>query len=360
MKRRSVRRWLRLPVSDTARTMEDVDAELAAHIEERVERLMAEGLTEQQARVEAERRLGGLDQARQRLLQDASERDAALSVREALRSWIDDVRYATRSVFRVPAYAAVVIATLALGIGANATMFGVVDRLLLSGPAHVVEPSELYRFYLNIQYDENSDMETFAPLHGGALMAFREGVSSMDHVSGYTTWSLTLGSGAAARPLEVGAVSASFFPLLDVKPVAGRFFDEEDEQPPSGRRVVVLSHRMWQSDFGGQRDAIGETVDLSGHSYSIIGVAPRGFTGVELEPRDAWVPLANRPGEWTRSWSGYVMPIVGRLHVDASVTRAEAEATGAWRRGYEGPMATVMRTASITLDDIRADHCVFR
>lgn len=360
MMRRSVRRWFRLPVSDAARTLEDVDAELAAHIEERVEQLMAAGMREQEARTEAERRLGGVDRARQRLLEDASERNAALSLREAMRSWVEDVRYATRAVFRVPAYAAVVIATLALGIGANATMFGVVDRLLLIGPAHVMEPENLFRFYVNIQYDENSDMETFAPLHGGALTAFREGVSSMDHVSGYTTWSLTLGSGTAARPLEVGAVSASLFPLLGVEPLVGRFFDEEDEQPPSGRRVVVLSHSIWQSEFGGRRDATGETLDLSGHRYTIIGVAPPGFTGVELEPLDAWVPLANRAAEprsgWTSSWSGYMMPIVGRLRADASVARAEAEATRAWRRGYEGPMATLMRTATITLDDIRADR----
>lgn len=334
------RRWFRLPVHDPALSERDVDAELAAHVDARVERLVASGMSEPEARAEAERRLGG-PPGRYTLKREAWERDARLSLLERLRSVLDDVRYAARSVSRERGYALVVVLTLALGIGANATMFGLLDRLLLSGPAHVVEPEQLYRFYANVLPEHNPELQTFSQLNGPLLAAFREHVTSVEHVSGYLSQQLTLGAGEAARELEVGAVSASFFPLLGVRPAAGRFFGEDEDVPTDGARVVVVSHAFWQRDLGGRMEALGESLLLSGRPYTVIGVAPPGFTGVELAPRDAWIPLAtaaaeNMGPEWYAQWMGYYMPVVGRLRAGVSVERAGAEASAAWRIAADG------------------------
>jgi predicted permease len=352
------RRWLRLPAVDALRSAEDVEAELASHVAWRMERLMAEGLSESEARAEAERRLGGLAAARDRLLREARVRDARLTRRERFRDLLGDARYATRSVLRERGWAAVVIATLALGIGANATMFGLLDRLLLSGPAHVEAPAELYRFYQVYQSDPESPANTFAPTNYPTLVAFREGVPSVAGVSGYTSRGLTLGAGVAARRVEVGAVSAGFFELLGVRPVIGRFFDASEDAPPAGERVIVLSHGLWQGEFGGGDDVLGAQVVLSGDAYTVIGVAPPGFTGVELSPRDGWIPLSlalatSLGPEWYANAGSFVVPLIARLRPDATPERAAAEATAAWQT-VDSPMRT-RGTMRITLAGIRAD-----
>jgi predicted permease len=356
--RGGARRWLRLPVRDPARTAADIDAELAAHVAARAERLEAAGLSPAAARAEAERRLGGLDRARERLLRATHVRDARLSSRERLRGWGDDVRYALRAVFREPIYAIVVIGTLALVIGANATMFGILDRLLLSGPAHVEAPDDLYRFYLNVRWEPADALQTFAPLNWPALETFRAGVTSVEHASASLSSSLTVGSGPTARRIEVGAATASFFELLGTQPVLGRWFDASEDRPPAGERVIVLSHGMWQRDFGGRADVLGQTLELSGARYEVVGVAPPGFTGVGLEPRDGWVPLAGvaaaRMGDaWQTSSASLFLPLIARLRPGATIERAAAEATAAWRAAYDGPVQA-QREAFVSLHGIGA------
>ncbi|HSJ25493.1 MAG TPA: ABC transporter permease, partial [Longimicrobiales bacterium] len=324
------RRWFRLPVHDRALSERDVDAELDAHMAERVERLMAAGLGEADARAEAARRLGGAP-GRYALLRAAWDRDARLSLRERMRSVLDDVRFAARAVSRERGYALVVIITLALGIGANATMFGVVDRLLLSGPAHVEQPDELVRFYVNIRAQHNPELETSAMLNGVVFDAFRTRVTSVEQVAAYIPRTLTLRAGADARQLQVTGVTSSFFELTGVRPALGRFIDAVEDEA-TGERVVVLGHGLWQSEFGGREDVLGQVVPLSGHGYRVIGVAPPGFTGVELGTVDAWVQIGPLAGDgWLTEWFGFYMPVVARLRGDASGERAAAEATAAWR-----------------------------
>lgn len=351
------RRWFRLPVTDRRLSARDVDTELGVHLAERVDRLMAAGLPEAEARAEAERRLGGLARARYALVREAWERDVRLSLLERLRGLLDDVRYAARAVSRERGYAAVVIITLALGIGANATMFGIVDRLLLSGPAHVVNPDGLHRLYVNAQLQPEGPVTTAAPMSGGAFTALRANLTSMENVAGYVPWGMTLGSGLDARPLSLVAVSASFFPLLGVRPALGRFFDEAEAAPPEGARVIVISHELWQREFGGSADAIGATLPLGDHGYTVVGVAPAGFTGVDLEPSDGWVPLANQASSmnsanWDSWWMSSFIWVVGRIAPDATPERAAAEATAIWRENIDS-RSQPLQEATITLGGIR-------
>ena len=126
-----------------------MDDEIRAHLELRAERLMAEGFAPDAARAEAERRFGSVDDARRDLRQHAHQRERHMQFREWLEALRQDVRYAARGLRRDPLFAGFVIVTLALGIGANAAMFGVADRLLLRGPDHLVDPSRVMRVYLH-------------------------------------------------------------------------------------------------------------------------------------------------------------------------------------------------------------------
>jgi predicted permease len=358
---RQRRRWFRLPIRSRARSMGDVEAELRAHVDERVERLMAGGMTEEAARAEAERRLGGLERARVRLAREACERDRRLTLVEWVGAWSQDLRFTARSLLRDRGYAAVIVVTLALGIGANATTFGVLDRLLLSGPAEVVDPDRIQRLYISARPDFMPETQTWAPLNYPALQAFREGVESLEEISGYVQGPVrrTLGSGLDAVSLELSAVTASFFTLTGVRPFAGRFFNESEDLPPAGERVLVLAHQVWKGKFGASPDVIGSTVELSGQPYTVIGVAPPGFTGLELELRDGWVPLATAApalggGDWATSWGSLYLVIAGRLRPGASAERTADEATAAWRGAYVGGMPAHAE-ASITVAPIRAD-----
>jgi predicted permease len=349
------RRWFRLPVPDRTLSERDVADELDMHLAERVERLVASGMTEQEARAEAERRLGGVAQARYALVREAWDRDVRLALRDRLRSLLDDVRYAARSISRERGYALVVIITLALGIGANATMFGLLDRLLLSGPAHVVEPAGIYRFYANTRPEHDPELNTFSQLNGVVYAAFRAQVTSIEHAAAYLSRTLTLGAGLDARQLQVVGVTSSYFELTGVRPVLGRFFAPAEDDV-GDERVVVLGHSLWQSEYGGRTDVLGEVLQLSGHAYRVIGVVPAGFTGVELASVDAWVQIAPHAGErWLTENIGLYVPIVARLRAGASLERASAEATAAFRAATEG-LPGNLDEGYITLAGIRADR----
>jgi hypothetical protein len=128
------------------RTRRDVDAEVALHLELRIEQLMRQGLSREEAVQEARRRFGSIENAVPSLQHTAHRRDRRMSARDWFDSVLQDTRYALRGLRREPAFTGFAIATLALGIGANAAMFGVVDRLLLRGPDHVRDPERVVRF----------------------------------------------------------------------------------------------------------------------------------------------------------------------------------------------------------------------
>jgi predicted permease len=361
---RGVQRWFRLPVRERSRTEEDVLAELTAHLDARVDQLVGQGMSPEAARAEAERRLGGIAHARDRMIREAWERDRQLTLLERALEWRTDLRQAARSVLRERAHALVVIGTLALGIGANATMFGIVDRLLLTGPAHVESPEQLRRFFVSVQADAGGEPRTWAALHYPALLAFREGVPSMTHVSAYIEDRRVMGSGPDSREVVLGAVTPSFFDMTRVRPLLGRYFDDSEDAAPVGEHVIVLSYELWQSAFGGDAGLVGREVELSGAPYTVVGVAPPGFTGVDMKPVEAWTPLSltlhrrMRDG-WQANWMSYMIQVVGRLAPGATPERASAEASASWRRLYETLDVPAERrepllNARVTARDVRA------
>lgn len=199
-----------------------------------------------------------------------------------------DVASALR-VFRAsPGFSVAVILTLALGLGVNATMFGAVDRVLLSPPEHVQDHEELRFLYHTGLLTWSVDVPMAYTFPG------YEAIRELPVLAGAAAYqprsTVTMGTGLDARRPTVQNATAEFFPVLGVVPALGRFFDVQDDRegaPP----VAVLGHGFWEREFGGDPAVVGQLITLGSHSYEVIGVAPSGFTGATIESIDVWVPL---------------------------------------------------------------------
>src|SRR2546427_7083385 len=244
-----------------------------------------------------------------------------------------DLRSVLRTFARGPALVAAAVVCLALGIGANATIFGVVDTLLFRPPPHVQHPEHVVRLYFRRRLPPLGT--TTSSITGYPLYTLiRESARDFDAVAAYTYAQIaSLGRGVDARRVRVVLASASYFPLLGVRPALGRFY-AADEDRPGGPAVVVLGYGFWRAAFQGDSGILGRQLQLGRGSYTVVGVAPERFTGVNLENVDAWVPLGGAaaelmgPGSLNRG--SYFLEIIGRLGPGGREA-AEREATRAFR-----------------------------
>lgn len=294
-----------------------------------------------EARAEAVRRFGEIEQARLRLQRPAMERERRMPVREWLTGWSRDVAYAARALSRDRLPALVIVLTLALGLGANTIMFGIVDQLLLRGPAHVVAPEQVRRVY--VTQDQWTGYGTSSSTGYITYTLLRDNTMSFEGVAAYRMWRGRIGSGESAREVPVGWSTADMFPLLGVRPQLGRFYTAEEDRPRAAVNVAVLDHGFWQSEYGGTMDVLGRSVFVDDLEYTIIGVAPPGFTGPELEPVSIWLPLSTgfKPHpEWPTTWNAIWLHVITRTRPSVSLDAAAADATRAYRAGAEGHSAS--------------------
>ena len=337
----SIRRLFRLAPRRPVDADAEVDDEIRFHLEARTEQLVAGGLARDAARAEALRRFGDMEAARGRLRHGAQRRRARMLRRERLEAVWQDVSFALRQMRRSPGFTAAVVATFALAIAANATMFGIVDRLLLRPPAYLADPGSTHRVYLvrrlpdgEERVDNNISYRRYTEL--------REHGRAFSSAAAFYATDMVVGTGEEARELRTGLVSASFWQLFDARPVIGRFFGEAEDRVPAGEPVAVLSYGFWQSRFAGSQDVLGQTIRIGGKTYTIIGVAPKGFTGVSLEPLIAFVPITAAAddmfGAFRSPWhSGHNLSwleMVVRRSPGVSAEAAQADLTGAYRRSW--------------------------
>ncbi len=248
----------------------------------------------------------------------------------------DNVGYSVRGLLRSPGFTAAVVATLALGIGVNATMFGIVDRLLLSSPGQVKDGEQVRRLYARMRLPWNGESVHQRALSYLDFTDWRE-ARSFASVAAYWTNEATLGRGVEAVRVRASLVTASFFATLGVEPALGRFFDATEDRPGAGG-VAVLSYGLWQARFGGDPAVLGRRVDIGRGSYTVIGVAPRGFSGVDLDQVDVWAPLHAYTTEleserWRLTRNYYWIKVIVRLAAGVGVEAAETEATYLHRNG---------------------------
>jgi len=274
--------------------------------------------------------------------------DARADVDGELRThWdaaVHDLRYAWRQLGRSPLFATVAVVTLALGIGANATMFGVVDRLLLRPPAGVAAPERLTRIYVRERapmFIPGQEVLTTPVTTYPMITALQQQVPSLDGVAGAYRRPYTLGRGAEAREVDVELVTANYFRVLGVRPARGRFFVPDEDRAPVGSLIAVVSHGFWRRQLGEASDVLGRTIALDGKTFTVVGVAPESFTGVDLENVDLWVPVsalaaASFGDDWSTSPHSIWVRAIGRLAPGATPARVSAEATVVLRRAMRG------------------------
>ena len=200
-----------------------------------------------------------------------------------------DLSYAMRQLRRAPGFTMTVLVAFALGIGANATTFGIVDELLLRPPAHVRAPNEIITLVARTTADGFGQRALNFPVYA----AIRAGSTGFSDVAAAASLSVPFGRGDHAASLQGLLVSASYFPLLGVAPEAGRFFREDVDVAPIGAPVAVISHAFWQRQFSGSPDALGATLQLGDRQFTVIGITPRDFTGVEYTAPDVWLPISS-------------------------------------------------------------------
>jgi predicted permease len=325
-----------LPVS-RQRIGRAVDDELAFHLDARVDELVASGMDPESARRSALKEFGDLDSARNELrrIDELAARRSWAS--EAIADLGTDARRTIRALGRRPGYAIIAILTLALGIGANSAMFALVDRLLLSPPPHIRDADNV----VHLRFDE-------AQLQSGRIIwvrapypfyrALARAPRSFD-VAGSTILELALRTTSAgqARAATVTAVTPGYFSLLGTRPALGRFFVDGDA---GDSRAAVISHALWVREFGAAEDVLGRSVTLGNEAFRIVGVAPRGFTGVRIEPVDAWIPLtATTPGlpnGWQDRPFDRGIAIIGRPYRGATRDAMLAAATQHYRASRAG------------------------
>ena len=211
------------------------------------------------------------------------------TMRNRFEAVLNDVSYAMRQLRRAPGFTITVLLAFALGIGANATMFGIVDELLFRPPAHVRAPNEIVTLTAGTVHGGFGQRTSNYPVFA-ALRAHSAGFSQVAAVAGVN---VPFGRGDQAANLDGLLVTASYFPLLGVVPARGRFFREDEDVAPVGAPVAVISHAFWQRQFSGSIGALGATVQLGDRQFTVIGIAPRDFTGLGYAAPDVWLPISS-------------------------------------------------------------------
>ena len=340
-----VRRALRIPLAPRRRIEAETDDEIQFHLAMRVDALIAQGRSREAAEAEALRRFGALDEVRPQLLAAARHRQETLTMFERLDALRDDLRYTFRQLRRAPAFSAALALTFALGIGANATMFEILDRLLFRPPAFLKDSDRVGRVYLRRanpdgteRIDNNISYLRYAEL--------RDKARAFDASAAVFQDERVVGTGTAAEMLYVGLVSASFWSMFDTSPVIGRYFTAQEDRTPNGTPVAVLAYGFWMSRYGGARDVLGKQLRMGGKQYTIIGVTPKGFHGIWAATTVAYVPITAAAFEMFGTERYYLehnaswLEMIARRRPDVTRAAADAELTRVFRQSRLDAAAT--------------------
>jgi predicted permease len=306
---------------------DDVDRELEFHLAERADELTAAGVSPEAARVEARRRLGNYTMQHENI----RERDLFVW----LESFFADVRYGVRALLKQPIFAVTTILTLAIGIGANTTVFTLLHGLLLRS-LPVIAPQELVRINLALDTDKTAGWVDYGML---------KRIDELDHTfAGLSAWRdhqvPVEDADGTLRQTEVAFVTGNAFDLLGLRPRLGRLLTPPDDVPggPPEAWPVVLSDRYWRERFGADALALGKTIRISGRQVTVIGVAPGSFHGVwpGIEPA-MYLPLhylsvISKKDIISPPDSRVGVSGLGRLKPDLSVSDARADLTVHERR----------------------------
>ncbi|HUQ84187.1 MAG TPA: ADOP family duplicated permease [Gemmatimonadaceae bacterium] len=331
----------------------ELEEELAFHIEREARKLEASGLSANDALRQARLAFGGVE----RIKDDTRDARGV--------SWLEiftaDVRYAARGLRASPGFTLAAVLTLGLGLGANVAMFGIVDRLLLRAPPYLRDADRVHRIYLT---SRDGDREvTDGTTEYARYLDFARLSRSIDVAAVTTQRKVAIGVGESTHEMPVGIVSASFWELFDASPAIGRFFTARDDSVPMGSPVTVLSYALWQTQYGGAPNVIGQSVQIGPTVCTIIGVAPPGFVGIADEGAPAaFIPatllgyqVSLRRGriDYHTSYNWGWLSIVVRRKPGVSTNAATADLTNAYRLSWEAQRVVSPNTPAV---DVAQPH----
>jgi predicted permease len=339
----------------------DVDDELSFHLDMRIRELVERGETPERARALALRRFGELAAARDECIRIDERRRRHMARSDYASELRQDIGYALRTLRRAPGFTAVAVATLALGIGANSTIFSVVEGVLLQALPYR-SADQLYE--VRTLYPDGTGYSLSAP----DFMSMRADTRVFDGFEAYSGTVLTLLGTGEPKEIRGAVVSDGLFEMLGMNVVLGRGFAREENEP--GRdRVAILDHGFWQRDFGGSSDVLGRSLNVGGATYEVVGVLasgaglPTGGRRSRLNEADIYAPLAyastfsaatptSRRSEFLRV-IGRVRPGVAAAQAGADLGRVgtQLQETFPQTNGRLTFMATPLR--DVILGDVR-------
>jgi hypothetical protein len=291
----------------------DLDEELRGYLEASIEQHLRAGLTRDQATRAARAEMGSVA-----AIKDHT-RDAGWET--TLETAWRDLRYAARTVRKSPAFSAVAVVTLALGIGANTAIFSVINAVMLRS-LPVDRPDQLIS--LTAIYPRGTDP---AFSYAAYRQFATEGAHLVDAIAASAMDRVAITIDDVPETARHKRVSGNYFSMLGVRPAVGRPLLASDDRLPPAEPVAVISDAYWASRFGRDPSVIGRRVRFNATTFTIVGVAPRGFFGEGAgEMPDIWTPLTAQPGApWL--WNGHSttwLRILGRRHDGITIAQAQA------------------------------------
>jgi predicted permease len=284
----------------------DLNEELCSHVEMRAQANVSAGMGADEARYDARRRFGNTTL----LKEDTRAAD--------IFGWLDtagrDLRYALRMLRRSPGFTVIAILTLALSIGANTTIFSVIDAVLLR-PLPYPNASHL------IRVEERHEGWTATGVTYANFLDLKNGSQSLSDVAAMRWWTANLADGGEPESVQSALVSAEYFSALGIQPFLGRVFTPEEDQPGKDN-VILIAHGLWQRRYGSNPQAVGRKIKVNDEVRTIIGVMPPGFR--EPFHCEIWAPLV-ATGDLATNRRSHLLFAVARIKPGVSLSQANAE-----------------------------------
>ncbi len=242
-----------------------------------------------------------------------------------MRTLLQDLRYSIRLLAKAPGFTVATVATLALAIGVNTAMFSLINTIVLA-PLPFDNADRLVRVFR-----DSPDDDPFSAFSYPDYLEYRDRNEAFEELVVYSFMPASVETNEGAESVFGQIVTGNYFTTLGVSAQQGRLLTPEDDLTPGGHPVVVVSDRYWQRAMGGAPDAVGATLTMSGHAFTVVGVAPKGFAGAMPVPTpDLWMPMMMleqiRP-----DWKGYLQErhhgflwAMGRLKPEVTIEQAQA------------------------------------
>jgi predicted permease len=288
---------------------DELKREIQAHLELEAEERVADGMSEADAQYAARRAFGNVTRTQEDV--------RAVWTRRWFDEIVQDVRYALRTLRKAPGFTTVAVLTLALGIGANTAMFSVVNAVILQ-PLAYSHPEQLR--FLTTRFERRGIEQS--PVSVPEYFELTEISHSFSAVGAFVIGEVNLAALDRPRRVTMATVNAELLEALAVPPEHGRWFRREETRG-NGPALVILSHELWRSAFGGREDIVGRTLEIDGLTREVVGIMPKSFDLMDKRV-EVWLPLQLAPA--LRQYrESHFLNVLGRLKDDVTAEQAEAE-----------------------------------